>query len=137
MDDEVAIGEHGAVAVAEPEPVTADVAGDRDDPPLAHRVERLGAAGRCGRRPEPVERVVLEQLLAHPFGGRGALAVADEQYERALGHAAQQPLDERRADETGGPGDGDALPRERRSDHAVMSSTSAVVSLPNGREVRW
>ena len=50
---------------------------------------------------QPVEGVVLEDLLAGPLGGGGALAVADQQHEFAVGHAAQQSLDERGADEPG------------------------------------
>ena len=69
------------------------------------------------RRSEPVERVVLEDL---PFGAlcrRGALAVSDEQDQLAAGDRAQQSLDERGADESGGAGDGDPLPRECFGDH--------------------
>ena len=77
-----------------------------------HRVEVGSVLGA-----EPVERVVLEDLLAGPFGGAGALAVADQQDEMTVGHAAQQALDQRGTDESGTAGDGNLLPRERRGDH--------------------
>ena len=99
----------------EPEPVGADVAGDRRDPPRRHLVERLGTL--CALGAQAVEGVVLQQLALHTPGGRRAPAVADEQDELAVGHAAQQPLDERRADEPGGSRDGDPLARERLGDH--------------------
>ena len=79
---------------------------------------------------QAVEGVVLEQLALDAAGRRRALAVAHQQDELAPGHAAQQPFDQRRADEPRRPGDGDPFAGERLGDHAHMSSTS----LPTGRE---
>ena len=73
---------------------------------------------------QAVEGVVLEQLALHPPGRRRALAVAHQQHELAVGHRTQQSLDQRRADEAGRPGDGDAFAGERLGDHDDMSSTS-------------
>ena len=107
-------GEHGAVGVGEPEAVGADVAGDRRDAPRRHLVER--SAPQLGA--ETVERVVLEQIPVGPARAAGVrLPSPDQQHEVAVGHAAQQPLDERRPHEAGGAGDGDAFPGERLGDH--------------------
>ena len=91
-----------------------------------------GTAGSHARRTgaQAVEGVVLQQLALHAPGGRRALAVADEQDELAVGHAAQQPLDERRAHEPRRSRDGDPRARQRLGDHGPMYSTS----LPIGRE---
>ncbi|MFT3855424.1 MAG: hypothetical protein QM733_22230 [Ilumatobacteraceae bacterium] len=66
---------------------------------------------------QPVERVVLEDLPPDALVDGRALARPDEQYEAALGHTAQQAFDQRRADETRAPGDGDALARQLLGDH--------------------
>ncbi len=112
VDDDVARRPDGAVDVVQAEPVAGDIAGDRGDPAGHRRVEVGAVLGA-----EAVEGVVLEDLLAGPLGGGRALAVADQQHEVAVGHAAQQSLDEGGADESGAAGDGDLLPGERRGDH--------------------
>ena len=105
--------------VVQPESVGADVAGDRGDPPRCHLGERFPSGlGELGS--QPVEGVVLEDLPFGPFGGAGSLSGTDEQHEVAVGHAAQQPFHERRADEPGGPRDGDGLAGERLGDHGVL-----------------
>ena len=93
--------------------VAGDVAGDGGDAVRDQRVE-VAAVGLA----QPVEGVVLEDLLAGTFGGARALAVAYQQDESAVGHPAQQSFDECGADETGGTGDGDPFPRQRRSNHS-------------------
>ena len=85
-------------------------------------VTRLGDVGEVvaallALGAQPVERVVLEDLAFGASCGAGSLAVADEQHELAVGDRAQQPLDERGADESGRAGDGDPFPRERFGDH--------------------
>ncbi len=112
VDDDVAGGERGQVDVVQPEPVTCHVARHRGDPAGDRSVE-VGAVLLA----QAVERIVLEDLLARAFGGGCALAVADEQHEVTVGHATQEPLDERGTDEAGAAGDGDLLPGERRGDH--------------------
>ena len=112
VDDGVARCPDGPVGVVQAEPVACHVARDGGDPAGDHRVEVGSVLGA-----EPIECVVLEDLLAGPFGGAGALAVADQQHEMTVGHAAQQALDQRGTDESGTAGDGDLLPRERRGDH--------------------
>jgi AcrR family transcriptional regulator len=87
------------------------------------------AAGCVQLLAEAVEGVVLEQLLLDAGGRRGALPVAHEQDQLAVGDAAEEPLHERGAHETGRAGDGDALASERVSDHNASC-------LPDGRQVR-
>ena len=127
VDHDVGGGEGRPIGVAQAEPIGADVAGDGRDPPLGHRLEGLAAIGTVVRRPQAIEGVVLEQFLLRPCRRRRALAVANEQDQLAVGNAAQQPFDESGADETGPPGDGDALACERFSDHNATC-------LPDGRE---
>ena len=114
MDHGVARGEDRPVGVVQPEAVTSHVAGDRGD------------AGRDGREvvatfraggPQPVEGVVLEDLAFGAFRRRRALTVAHQQDEFAAGHRSQEPLDQRRAHESRGAGDGDPFPRELLGDH--------------------
>ena len=106
-------GERRPIGVVQPEAVGADVAGDRRRPARGHRVEAVAAELAA----QPVECVVLEDLPADPLVDARALARSDQQHEPAVGHAAQQPLDQRRADETRAPGDGDALARQLLGDH--------------------
>ncbi len=112
VDHDVARGEGGQVDVVQPETIARDIARHRGDP-VGHRRVEIGAVLGA----QAVEGVVLEDLLAGALGRGRALAVADQQHEVAVGHAAQQPLDERRPDESGAAGDGDLLPGERRGDH--------------------
>ncbi|MEZ5139138.1 MAG: hypothetical protein R2711_10360 [Acidimicrobiales bacterium] len=46
----------------------------------------------------------------------------DQQHQLAVGHRAQEALDERSAEEAGGAGDGDALPGQVVGDHGCMST---------------
>ena len=114
MDHGVAAGEDGAVGVVQTEAVTGDVAGDRGHP-AGHVGEVVASFLALG--PQPVEGVVLEDLAFGAPSGAGALAVADEQDQFAVGDRSEQPLDERGADEPGRAGDGDPLPRELFGDH--------------------
>ena len=111
-------GEGGAAGVVEAEPVGADVAGDGRDP-LGHQ---RGEAVLAVLLAEPVEGVVAEDLPLGPLLDGGPAARADEQHELAVGHAAQQPLDERGAEEAGAAGDGDALAGELLGDHGTLST---------------
>ena len=115
VDDDVAGGERGAVGVVEPEPVGADVAGDRwrragrPSPRTARSLAELGA--------EAVEGVVLEDLPLDPLRRPSCACPArTSSTSSQSGHAAQQPLDQRGADEAGAAGDGDALASERFGD---------------------
>src|SRR5690606_25978057 len=87
-------------------------------PPLDHLVEGLGA--QLGA--QAVEGVVAEDLPPGPLGRAGALAGADEQHELGAGHRAEQPLDERGAEEAGAAGDGDAPAVEGLRYHAPVST---------------
>ena len=108
-----------AAGVVEAEAVGADVAGDHLDPAGHHLLERASAAEVVA---QTVEAVVPEDLPVGPLL-HGALASGpDEQHELAVGHRAQQPLDERGAEEAGGAGDGDALAGEVVADHAGLST---------------
>ena len=69
---------------------------------------------------EPVEGVVLEQLALDTLRRGRPLAAADQQHEVAVGDAAQQALDQRRADEPGRAGDGDPFAGERLGDHELQ-----------------
>jgi hypothetical protein len=114
VDHDVAAREDGAVRLGEAEPVGADVAGDDAQAPGHHLVERLGPA-ELG--PQPVEGVVADHLALHPLGRRRPAPGPDEQDDLALGHGAQQSLHQRRAEEAGGAGDGDALGPQCGGDH--------------------
>ena len=99
----------------EAEAVAGDVAGDRGDPTRdAGEVDVGVLAGGA----QSVEGVVLEDLAVGAAGGARALAVADQQHQLAVGDRAQEPLDQRRADETGGAGDGDPFARKLFGDHS-------------------
>ena len=54
---------------------------------------------------EPVEAVVLEDLLGGPLHRRGPATGADEQDDLAVGDAAEDALDQGRPEEPGGAGD--------------------------------
>ena len=112
MDDDLATGEQRSVVVVQTEAVARQIARDGRYPTGDRAVEVLTVL-----RAETIERVVLEDLPLCPAGGGGAFAVADQQHEFAIGNRAEQPLDERGADEPGRAGDGDAFLRERLGDH--------------------
>ena len=116
MDDRVARPEHLAIGVGQGEAIAADVAADRRDPSR----RQLGEAIATVLLAEPVEGVVLEQLALDALCRRRPLAVAHEQHQLTVGHGAEQALDQRRPDESGRPGDGDARSRERLSDHGLQ-----------------
>jgi hypothetical protein len=128
VDDDVARGERGPIVLAEPEAVGADVAGDGAHAPRGHLLEALAA--ELG--PQPVERVVPEDLPLHPPLRRGPPAGADQEHELAVRHLAQQPLDECGADEAGGAGDGDALAGQRVGDGLRRPSVAAVAARVAG-----
>ena len=122
------------VGVAEAEPVGADVAGDRGDAAIGHRPEGLAArvaVVRAARRRSKAS--FLSSSFCVAYGRRRALAVAHEQDQLAVGNAPQQAFDERRPDEPGGSGDGDALAGERFCDHNGLVyhlvETSATMSM--------
>ena len=119
VDHDVAGGDGVAAGVVEAEAVGADVAGDHVDPSGHHLLERRPATEVLAHA---VEAVVPEDL---PVGALldGALASGpDEQHELAVGDRAQQPLDERGAQEAGGAGDGDALAGEVVANHVGLST---------------
>ena len=98
--------------LVEAEPLGRHVAADDLHPPVDHGVEVAGL-------PQAVEGVVLEDLAPGPLLDAAPLARPDEQDQLAPRRAAQQPLDQRRAQEAGAAGDGDALAVERGGDGEV------------------
>ena len=121
MDDDVAGCQRGEIGIVEPESVGAHVAVDRDHAALDHRVE--GVAGTAQFFFEAVERVVFEDLATCSFGG-ATLAAADEQHQLAIGHAAQQTLNESRSDEACRARNSDALAGQLLSNHGVWAPRS-------------
>ncbi len=124
VDDDVAEGESGAARVVEGQAIGAHVAADGVDP-LSHHV---GEAVLAVLGAQPIEGVVAEDLPLGPLLHGGPATRADEQDELAAGHAAQQPLDQGRAEEPRAPGDGDALAVQALRDHRIC--------LPSGRWAR-
>jgi hypothetical protein len=137
VDDDVAGGEQRPAFGVEAEAVGGDVARDGGDPGGDLCGEVVGLAS------ETVEGVVLQDLAGNALL-RAAPARPHQQHQLAVGYLAQEPLDQRGAEEAGGAGDADALAgqlladhagwarRRGRSDHARCCSTDPC--LPNGRE---
>ena len=137
VDDGGAGGEQGPALVVEAEPVDRHVARDHRDPPGHLGVEAVAQLG-----PQAAEGVVAEDLPLGP-GGRGRPPPApDEQDQLAVGHRAQQSLDQGRAQEPGGAGDADALPGQGLSDHPLTlvepftERTSGLPARPRRARVR-
>ena len=116
VDHDVARGEDLPVVGRQAETVTTDIPADRHDALVGELPEAVTPVLLA----EPVEGVVLQQLTLDTLGSGRPLAVADEQHEAAVGDAAEQALDECRADEAGGPGDGDAFSSKRLGDHELQ-----------------
>ena len=87
----------------------------------------------CGLPAKPVEGVVAEHVALHSRGCAPAARTHD-QHQLAAGHAAQQALGERGAQEPGRAGDSDALAGERLDDHAVSSSARGRERLTTAAE---
>ncbi len=104
-------GERGPTLVVEAQAVGADVARHRGDPPVDRGLE-LVAPGLA----EAVEGVVAEDLPVGPPGRVRTATGPDEQDELAARRGAQEALDQRRAEEAGAAGDGDALAVEAFGD---------------------
>ena len=117
MDHDVAARERAEILVGETEAIGADVARYRDDAAGDHRFERLGGVFELGA--QTVERIVLEDLAAHPLGHVVTLARPNQQHELALRNRSQQPFDQRSTDETGATRDGDALVGKVLADHSA------------------
>ena len=118
VNDGVAAGERRSIGIVQVEAVTADVTGDRGDATVGHLGEGLARLRRTELLAEPVERVVLQDLLLSSLGGGSAFAVADEQDKFAVGDGAQHALNECRANKTGRAGDGNTFARKGFGDHA-------------------
>ncbi|MDQ1422932.1 MAG: hypothetical protein QOD72_430, partial [Acidimicrobiaceae bacterium] len=97
------------------EAIGRHVAGDDAQPASHHGVE-LAAEIRA----KAVEGVVAEDLALDALGGRRPATAPHEQDDLAVGNAAQQPLDDRGAEEAGPPGDGDSLFPEALGDHRTF-----------------
>ncbi len=118
VDHDVASRQRRPPRVVEPEAVGAHVAGDDRHPALHHLVE----GGRAQLVAQAVEGVVAEDLAPRPLEHRRALPRAHQQHQLAAGHRAQQPLDQRGAQEAGPTGDGDAAAVECLGDHVHLST---------------
>ena len=131
VDHHVGLGQRGPSVVVEAEPVGADVAADRPDPR-----RHLGEAVGSELAAQPVEAVVAQHLaLQAPLGG-GAATVADQQRELHVGHAAQQSLDQRGADEAGRAGDEDPRAGQTVDDHGRFTSRQGAALADPGRRDR-
>ncbi len=105
VHDDVAFRQDSEPFVVEPEPVGAHVA-------------REGGHPLCHLRPEPgtelgtktVEAVVAQYLALDSLGGGSPATGPDEEDHSALGNRAQEALDERGAEEAGGPSHEEAPP---------------------------
>ncbi len=117
VDEDVGSAQVLAARLVKAQPVDADVASDRHQPASHLFVEPVAQL-----RPQAVEGVVLQHFAAHPVGGPPATR-PHQNPEGAARHLAQQPLDERRAEEAGGAAEDDPLPVEGFGDHAVLLST--------------
>ena len=105
VDDDVCRGESRPPPVVEPEPVAPDVAGHG-----AHPARHLVAEPVAQLAPQPVEAVVLDHLAGEPGGGVGPPSRPDQDRHLGVGYAADDALDQGRAQEAGGAGDEEALP---------------------------
>ena len=112
VHDDVGARPDGAVLFGQTEAVGADISGDDGDALVAVGVELVAELAA-----QLVERVVLEDLALDATLHRATARRTDEQDESTVGNAAQQPLHERRAEEAGASGDGDAFPCEGLGDH--------------------
>ena len=115
VDDDVARGERRTTGVVEPEAVGGDVAGDDLRPVAATSSSKAALPPTLVA--QPVEAVVLEDLPLGPLLDRPHPPAPHQQDELAVRHGSEQPLDQRRPEETGGAGDGDALAGELVADH--------------------
>ena len=89
---------------------------------VTRRATSASNAALPSRLAQAVEGVVAEHLACRTARDVRPLAGADQQHQLATGHAAQQPLHERRAQEAGAPGHGDALSLESLGDHLCLST---------------
>ena len=115
-------------------------AGFVEGEPVSSRRRRRSCAGG-GRSPssklspssaaEAVEAVVAQDLAPGALGRPLTLAGADEHDDLAVGHAAQQPLDERGSEEARRPGHGDSPAGELVAYHGSVSSTRVPKGLAN------
>jgi hypothetical protein len=117
VDDDVTLGEDGSVALGEAEAVGSHVAGDDGEAPVDHVVEGFGPAELDAK---PVEGVVADDLALDPLGRRRAAPAPHEHDDLAVRHRPEQPLDDGRAQEAGGAGDGDALAGQCLGDHGQL-----------------
>ena len=107
VDDDARLGEGGAAFVVESEPLLPHVSGDGADPLgdlVVEAVAQLVA--------QAVEAVVLDDLAGQPGRCVGPAAGPHQEGDLRPRDAAQDPLDQGRAQEAGGTGDEEALPTE-------------------------
>ena len=84
--------------VVEQETVASDVAGDRVESPSDNGIEVIAELSS-----ETIEAVIAEDIATSPLCRGLALAGAHEHHYFAFGHASEQALDERHAEEAGRP----------------------------------
>ena len=131
VDDDVAAGQDPAALVVEAQPVGADIAGDDLDPtvdPIPEGVLALLVE-------EAAEGVVAEHLASGPLGRCRPLSRPDQEHELTIGGGSHQPLHQRRAQEPGGAGDGDALPAQLVGNHSagpLASGSKRIYHLVSG-----
>ena len=111
VDDHVGACEEPAPLVVEPQAVLPDVAGHRDQSPGGLGVEAVPELGA-----QPIEAVVADHLPLHPLSGRRSPPGSDEHDDLGIGDRPQDALDQRSAQEPGGPGDEDPAPRQGLDD---------------------
>ena len=104
VDHDVAIGEFLEPVAVEAEAVGSHVAGDRRYPRDHVGIEPLPVL-----LAEPVEAVVLHDLLGGPLHGGGTAAGSDEEHDLTVGDGPQEALDQGSPQEAGGTGDEEAF----------------------------
>ena len=114
MDEDVARRDRAPAVFVEAETVDRHVAGDGGHAARGHFVE--GSAAELAA--QPFECVVAQDLAGDPVSGAPAASTHDE-HELAVGHRAQQSLDERGAEEARRTRDrdafaGEALPNQKK-----------------------
>src|SRR5437660_2923264 len=123
VDDDVAAEELLAAGLAEAETVPPEVDLEHRQL-LGHELAEALLAELLLQSPEGRAG---EDLLIQPVGGRAPGARADgEGHPADLGHRAEQLLQYRLAEEAGGSGDEEGLPRESFGDQSFPDSREAV-----------
>jgi hypothetical protein len=119
VNDDVASGQNSAAGLVKAEAIAANVTSDRGDASCGHCRELVFTEFGS----QSIKRVVLQDLSSHSLFNGGTTTGPNQQDDVAIGHGAEQSLEQVGPEETGGAGDEQPFAGKCVTNHERMFTT--------------